>query len=127
MEERDMRILIVCIALAVLTGCTATRPQAEGRSTVAGEYTFSKDSRYAGRPLTVEAEGDALFVVLEGHRAALTPEGSHYRFTTGDKVWNENQTAKELEWFIIAYDVDRKQHYMGSPQNTQWRQYLNNN
>jgi hypothetical protein len=122
-----MRVLIFCTALAVLTGCAATPRQAGGKSEVAGEYTFAKGSRYAGRPLVVRAEGDDLFVIVEGHKTALTTEAGHYRFTTGDKVWNENRTATKLEWFIIAYDADRKQYYLGSPKDTKWRQYLNRN
>ena len=122
-----MRPLIICTVLALLTGCTATTSQVGGDTAVAGQYTFSKDSRYSGRPLAVQAEGDDLFVILEGHKTALTPRANHYRFTTGDKVWNEARTAKELEWFIIAYDAGRKQYYMSSPKNTKWRQYLNKN
>jgi len=122
-----MRELIVCTALAVLAGCTAATSQVRGKSEIVGEYTFSKDSRYAGRPLIVRTEGRDLFVILERHKMALTFEDRHYRFTTGDKVWNEDKTAKELEWFIIAHDADRKQYYVGSPKNTKWRQYLDKN
>ena len=42
-------------------------------------------------------------------------------------VWNADKTAKELEWFIIAYDANRKQYYLGAPENMEWRQYLKKN
>jgi len=119
-----MRAFIVSALLVILTGCTSAPRGTGAKSSIVDDYIFSQNSRYAGRPLRVLADGGNLFVLLEGHKMPLKPEGDHYRFTTGDKVWNKDRTVKVLEWFIIAYDPDRQQYYMGSPENTEWQQYL---
>jgi len=54
----------------------------------------------------------------------LKPEGDQFRFTTGDVVWNKDKTGKVLEWFMIAYDSNTQQYYLGSPDYPKWRQYL---
>jgi hypothetical protein len=89
-----------------------------------GRYKFAQDSKSAGKPLDIIRGEQGFSILLEGRKFALEQEGDHFRFTTGDMVWNKDRTSRELEWFIIAYDPDRQQFYMGAPDNPQWRQYL---
>jgi hypothetical protein len=116
--------IIVCLLTIALSGCNSGNEDTSTKKTITGDYVFSEDSKYAGRPLQILAEGDDLFVVLEGHKKDLTPDADIFRFTTGDMTWNKDRTAKKLEWFLIAHDPERKQYYMGSPKNPQWKQYL---
>ena len=119
-----MRALVLIAAGVVLAGCGSMPNGAASRKSIVGEYKFSEDSRYAGRPFKVIREGTGMFVILEGGKFRLNEEADRYRFTTGDMVWNKDRTRKELEWFTIAFDQERNQYFMGAPGNPKWRQYL---
>jgi hypothetical protein len=116
--------IIVCILTIALSGCNSGIKDTWLKMGITGAYVFSEDSKYAGKSLQILAEGDSLFVYMESHKTELLPDAGNFRFTTGDMNWNEDKTAKELEWFLIAHDPDRKQYYMGSTDNPQWKQYL---
>jgi len=114
----------MCLLTTALSGCDSNNEDTSTKETITGAYVFSEDSKYAGKPFQILAEEEGLFVVIEGNKKDLTSDADIFRFTTGDMVWNKDRTAEELEWFLIAHDPDRKQYYMGSHDNTQWRQYL---
>ncbi|MCF7954514.1 MAG: hypothetical protein K9M75_01810 [Phycisphaerae bacterium] len=117
------RTIIICILTIALTGCTSSNLETTEKA-ITGDYVFSQDSKYSGKPVKILAEGNDLFIEMEGLKTELKPDGQNFRFTTGDMVWNRDKTAKIQEWFLIAYDSEKEQYYLGSPDNSQWRQYL---
>jgi len=89
-----------------------------------GRYVFSQDSKYADKPVDIVADGNQLYIELEGHKAVLQKQANYYRFTTGDRVLRPDRAGIELEWFLICFDRERNLWYMGSADNSNWRQYL---
>jgi len=118
------RVIVICILATALIGCKSSDVKTSTEKAIAGDYVFSQDSRYSGKPVQILEEENSMFIEMEGSKMDLKPDDDNFRFTTGDMVWNKDRTAKVLEWFLIAYDSDKKQYYMGSPDNSQWRQYL---
>jgi hypothetical protein len=119
-----MRGLVLRVAVVVLGGCTSIPTGTANHQRIVGEYKFSENSRYTGRPFKVIREGGDVFVILEGAKFRLYEQADHCRFTTGDMVWNEDRTRKDPEWFTIAFDQERNHYFIGAPGNPKWRQYL---
>ncbi len=117
-------LISALFALSFLVGCASKSSDFASTDSIIGDYTFASDSEYAGGTLEIGEEEGSLFIILEGHRMDLKPKDDHFRFTTGDEVWNKEETEKVMEWFIIAYDPNKKQYYLGSPDDSKWCQYL---